>query len=279
MGNGFRPFPFSFTESMSNTYKLTAETTDKEINRFLHLLLDMAAAMMACGCEVKRVEDTITRIGLAYGAQEMNVLVITASIIVTMVVPGDQDYTMSRRLRDSANDLRKIERYNELSRAICAAPVPTEAFAEKLEAIRSEEYPISTQYLGAVLAVAAYTAFFGGCIADMCVAAVFAVLTVILQKRLKPLCPNTISFNVLCCMIIGLGTCLCTRLLPILTLGHIMTGYIMLLIPGLGFTNSIRDILVGDTLSGILRIAEYMLAAGALAAGFMLAIWTMGVIV
>ena len=32
---------------MNNTYKLTAETTDKEINRFLHLLADMAAAMMA----------------------------------------------------------------------------------------------------------------------------------------------------------------------------------------------------------------------------------------
>ena len=56
-----------------------------------------------------------------------------------------------------------------------------------------------------------------------------------------------------------------------------MIGDIMLLIPGLALTNAIRDILMGDTISGLLRMCESILWAGALACGFIAAIWMMGV--
>ena len=46
----------------------------------------------------------------------------------------------------------------------------------------------------------------------------------------------------------------------------------MLLIPGLATTNSVRDIMVGDTISGIMRLIECLLWAAALAFGFMIAI-------
>ena len=64
---------------------------------------------------------------------------------------------------------------------------------------------------------------------------------------------------------------------PVLQLDKIMIGHIMLLIPGLAITNSIRDILVGNTISGALLLTESLLWAGALASGFMLAIWMTGV--
>ena len=52
-----------------------------------------------------------------------------------------------------------------------------------------------------------------------------------------------------------------------------MIGDIMLLIPGIAITNAIRDMLMGDTISGLMRLIEGILWAGALAAGFMAAIW------
>ena len=52
-----------------------------------------------------------------------------------------------------------------------------------------------------------------------------------------------------------------------------MIGDIMLLIPGIAATNSIRDMLMGDTISGMMRLIESILWAGALACGFMAAIW------
>ena len=69
----------------------------------------------------------------------------------------------------------------------------------------------------------------------------------------------------------------CVLLFPALQLDKIMIGYIMLLIPGLAMTNSVRDILVGNTISGALLLTESLLWAGALASGFMLAIWITGV--
>ena len=51
-----------------------------------------------------------------------------------------------------------------------------------------------------------------------------------------------------------------------------MIGDIMLLIPGILMTNSIRDILIGDTISGVMRLVESLLWAGALAC----AIWFVG---
>ena len=44
-----------------------------------------------------------------------------------------------------------------------------------------------------------------------------------------------------------------------------MIGDIMLLIPGLMSTNAIRDVLIGDTLSGIIRLIAALLLAAALA--------------
>ena len=56
----------------------------------------------------------------------------------------------------------------------------------------------------------------------------------------------------------------------------IIIGDIMLLIPGFVMTNSLRDMLVGDTISGIMRFTESLLWAIGLASGFMLAIWLIG---
>ena len=49
-----------------------------------------------------------------------------------------------------------------------------------------------------------------------------------------------------------------------------------LLIPGLMSTNAIRDVLIGDTLSGIIRLIAALLLAAALALGFMGAIILFG---
>ena len=55
-----------------------------------------------------------------------------------------------------------------------------------------------------------------------------------------------------------------------------MIGDIMLLIPGIALTNSISNIIVGDTVSGLTRLTESLVLAAALAGGFMLAIFIIG---
>ena len=57
---------------------------------------------------------------------------------------------------------------------------------------------------------------------------------------------------------------------------EIIIGNIMLLIPGLGFTNALRDLFVGDSIAGILRSLEAVLSAVGIAAGYILTVLITG---
>ena len=47
-----------------------------------------------------------------------------------------------------------------------------------------------------------------------------------------------------------------------------MIGNIMLVIPGMQLTNSLRDMINGDTVSGVLNLSEAILKAVSVALGF-----------
>ena len=64
----------------------------------LKLLLDVGETMLLHGSEVKRVEDTLYRMGMAYGAKKMDVFAINSNIVLTMTMGEDKVYTRTRRL-------------------------------------------------------------------------------------------------------------------------------------------------------------------------------------
>ena len=56
----------------------------------------------------------------------------------------------------------------------------------------------------------------------------------------------------------------------------VMIGTIMLLIPGLAFGNAVRDLLFGDTVSGIIQLVQAVLTAVMVAFGYIVAIMFFG---
>ena len=243
----------------------------------LHQLLNIAEGMLANGAEVNRVEDTLTRLGKAYGAARMNVFVITSSIVVTMVSPDGREVTQTRRiLKPASTDFVKLEALNALSRECCANPMPVDELAEKVHALRRKKANPRLLCIGSMLAGGGFAVFFGGSLWDGLAAAAFAVLIWLLQEKLSPLCPNRVIFNLLGSLLVGTGICLAAKVFPGLHADKIMIGDIMLLIPGVAMTNSVKDVLVGDTISGIMRFIETLLWAGGLACGFMIPIWLIG---
>ena len=240
-------------------------------------LLNMAEAMLVCGSEITRVEDTVTRMGLAYGAVDMNVFVITSCIIVTIRTPDGQEMTQTRRvLVAGGTDFVKLEKFNDLSRRCCAGKVDAADLAGEVERIDAMAPRRWRLYVGSVLAAGSFAVFFGGSPLDGAVAALFALLICALQEKLLPISMNQMSFNLICSVIVGVLTGICTKLIAPLHMDKIMIGYIMLLIPGLAMTNAVRNVLVGNTISGIMRLIEALLWAAALALGFMIAMFVTG---
>ena len=79
-------------------------------------------------------------------------------------------------------------------------------------------------------------------------------------------------------MLTGLGVGLTTAVIPGLHMDTIIMGDIMLMIPGLAITNAVRNMLVGDTISGAVRLLESLIWAAALAGGFMMALAIVGML-
>ena len=245
--------------------------------KLLHALLDMAERMLLCGAEIYRVEDTIARMGSAYGAEKMNVFVIISSIVITMTFPDGEIITETRRVtKNVSNDFTVLEKLNNLSRQYCAQPFSWEELEKRLsETEDNQEHPLSL-YAGSALASGGFAVFFGGSVWDGLTAGALGVLIALVQKKLRSFFPNAVSFNLVCGFAAGCLTGLLTFLFPVLDFGMIMIGDIMLLIPGIAITVSVRDMLVGDTISGSLRLIESVLCAVALAYGFILAIMLWG---
>ena len=90
--------------------------------RVLHELLKMGEMLLGCGAEINRVEDTMTRLGRAYGAKRVDIFVITSDIVLTVLFDDGAELTQTRRISGSpATDFVKLEALNALSRKVCAA--------------------------------------------------------------------------------------------------------------------------------------------------------------
>ena len=276
------------------------ETEQSEIaqraDRLLAVMLRMGEAMIDCGAEILRVEDTLNRIGFAYGACSMNVFVITSSIVITMEYAPGLQRTQTKRIRGTVgNDMSELEALNELSREICAGQPPVEEFQRRLQAVLPRENARMSflhdaayhagllctrkrmvSLTGYVLAAGAFAVFFGGTALDGLMAATAGALTWLFVETISPLCMNQIMAQLILSFLSGLTIAMLTRLVPTTHMDKIMIGDIMLLVPGIMFTNAIRDMLLGDTLSGLLRFCEAVLLAGMMAMGFIAAIWLAG---
>lgn len=241
-------------------------------------LLDMGQMLLLCGAEINRVEDTMTRLCRAYGAQKADIFVITSDIVLTVSFADGQSLTQTRRIEQSASfDFEKLERLNALSREACSAPMAIEVFQARLREIDKKAPNVPLRYVGSILAAAAFTVFLGGSGFDALCGALVGGLIALMQRRIKPLFRNAAFFQLLMGLVSGSVIHLAGRAFSVLSVDHISIGVIMLLIPGASLTNAVREMLVGHTISGFLRLFESLLLSFMLAAGFGSAMYFLGV--
>ena len=244
-----------------------------EKRKLVPLLLDFGEVMMSSGAEISRVEDSLSRIGASFGAVHTEVFAITASLVLTVRFE-DGEFTGSRRITSSGdNDFNKLRKLNELSRDCVEKHLSPEELGKRLEQIRAQASAPFGMYLGSATAAGAFALFFGGGIWDGVFAACFGLLVCFFQRRIAGRFPNKAFFLFTISLITGASICLLAKALPFLPLqvDKIMIGDIMLTVPGIAITMSVRDMLIGDTISGVTKLLECLLWAGCLAAGFIVA--------
>ncbi len=238
---------------------------------YLYHALNIGEQMLMCGAEAARVEDTVARICRAYGACRADVLSITGSIVATTYDPFAGVQTQTRRIHSQSTDLHKLERLNDLSRKICTQPVPLAEVWENLQEILQEAgYPEKLLVPAYAMISGVFTVFFGGTWSDMLVSMCIGLLLRLLQTRGNQLGQNPFFLTFLYSAAGGFLANLSVYLGFGENVDMISIGNIMLFIPGLIFTNSIRDMFSGDTITGLTKFVESILLAIVIAIGFTL---------
>lgn len=87
---------------------------------------------------------------------------------------------------------------------------------------------------------------------------------------------NRIIYTVVACFVSGVLARLCAGMGLGIHLDMIMIGDVMLFIPGLALVNGVRELFYSDILTGIYRMTEALLSAGAIAVGYAVALMVGG---
>jgi uncharacterized membrane protein YjjP (DUF1212 family) len=255
------------TETSTNTYSA---------DFILAKALDIGENILRCGGEPYRIEDTISRICLSYGAEFADIFALPTLIIANIRMADGTFSSQVRRVYQTNNNMYLLEKMNMISRAVCNKKISLDDVPLEIErAKQGKPFPNALCYLGGILGAGGFAVFFGGNIYDAIVAAIAGVVVTFFNLH-KTAFVNQMIHSVFSSFV---GAMLSLTLIYF-GIGQntdmILIGVIMLLIPGLAFGNAVRDLLFGDTVSGIMQLVQAVLIAVMVAFGFTVSMMIFG---
>lgn len=239
-----------------------------EYSKLLDLASELGYNLAMSGAETFRVEESISRVLAAYEI-EAEVFVIPNCMHISIEPIVGRPQTRMRRIGYHGNDLDAVERYSNLSRRICAEKPAPEIAAKWLTEVKaqSRQYSFPLYLLGNALGALGFSIFFGGGIIDALLAGLCGILVGSILKWMDRLHANDFFRTIAAVFPMALFAYTINALFPAVRSDCVIIGSLMILVPGLLFTNAMRDIIYGDTNSGINRIVQVLLIAAAIALG------------
>ena len=268
----------------------------EQSRRALELVTRIGEVLLKNGGEIFRVQQTMQLVAKAYGIPGFQVYVLANGLFVSMqeegrtitrpVESGDaagQEHLFGqehlacqahlasqvRYVPLSSVHLGRVAAVNNLSREIVAQKYTVEEASRKIEQI--DKLPFTSnavQTLMSGLGAGAFCILFGGSLLDSAAAFLSGLVLWIFVLFLTARGANKIMVNILASALV---TAMGVLFFHLFSFGDsmdmIVIGSIVPLLPGVPLTNSIRDYLNGDYLSGTIRMIDAVLVACCIALG------------
>lgn len=239
-----------------------------DYNALLDTVAELGYRLAMCGAETYRVEESIKRILASYG-MEAEVFAIPNCLIVSTTTADGQPMTRMRRIGQHGNDLDGVERYSNLSRKICAErPSPQTVNQWLSEATTNRDrYSFPVFLLGNFIGSFGFCLLFGGSIIESICSGICGILVGLISRLLDNLKVNTFFSTIASAFLLAFAAYTMGFAGVAKNTDTVVIGALMLLVPGLLITNAMRDIIFGDTNSGVNRVVQVLLIAAAIALG------------
>ena len=237
-----------------------------------YLLTDLAARLgyelAVSGAETFRVEDSVRRLLLAYGI-ECEVFAIPNCLVISLETANGKPLSIMKRIGFHGNNLEAVERLNALCRKICAERPEPGTAEQWLRQTKAECRVFSTPmyYLGNFLGPAGFSLLFGGTLRDAFLAGLMGLIVGLVNRYMSKLETNPFFSTIAAAFAMAVPAYLLAGWGIADNIDAVIIGAAMILVPGLLITNSMRDLIYGDTNSGINRIVQVFLPAFAIALG------------
>lgn len=268
--------------------------SNQEKNRkVLELTTRIGEVLLKNGGEIFRVQETMQRIARAYGVKQFHVYVLANGIFTSIEEDGQKmcrqlvqedacqgadDACQVRYVPLSSVHLGRVAAVNNLSREIVEKRCTMEQAWQRIEEI--DQIPFTSQLfqvLASGVGSAAFCYLLGGSVLDSLASFLSGLLVWCFVLFLSAHKANKIMLNILSSALVTLTGVLFFHFIFGENMDKIIIGSIIPLLPGVPLTNSIRDFLNGDYLSGTIRMIDAVLVACciALGVGIVLSLFTM----
>lgn len=257
------------------------ERTEAELGTALEVASEAGHILLENGAEISRVEETMERIATFYGVDSKSFFVLSNGIFTTSAF---HKYANVEFIPFKGTQLDKVAAVNQLSRDIEAGKYNVDEAKGRLKEIRQmAPKPRLEQLLASAFGSAGFCIVFGGGLLDAAASFVAGLLLWLfvllvsaphLSKILGNICGG--AFVTALCILfhrIGFGN----------SLGNMIIGSIIPLIPGVPFVNGIRDVVNEDYIAGATRLLDALLVFFCIAAGvsaaFLVDKWIFGAMI
>lgn len=231
------------------------------------IALTVGRILLVNGAENHRIEECITRICKSYKANVE--ILLTSNGLLLLVEDSDSNkFTAIKKVKEKGVDLYRIELINSFSRNIEKEPMNYEDAKKILDDIdKAPTFSFNVRTFAACMTGFIYTLFFNGSFLDGLVSIPVCLITYYIFEKISKL--NLFQFlNFYISGVLIGGLSLITQLLfPVINADNVITGSIMILLPGVILTNSIKDIIYGDYSSGSSKFFEAIIIITAVGCG------------
>lgn len=239
------------------------------IEKLLKVIRIISQIMLESGAEAYRIEDTCTFICHSFGISQVDSIVLSTGIYITLSPPNKGNRTVISRIKNRSIDLSKLNEVNSISRLITSKQITLDEAIIRLHDLKNNvtvhKSPLNIFYGG--ITAAFFTLLFKGGIVEFALALLSGIIVQYVSSKLKTLDSHQFFIGFFGAGVISIIAISATYLLKTGDYNKVIVGSIMPLLPGLSMTNAIRDTMRGDLISGLARGTEAILIAASLAAG------------
>lgn len=242
-------------------------------SRFMEPLQLAGRIIMENGGETYRVEETITRMGRAFGLSGVESFAVPSGVFVSFQKSDGDTETGIIRVRRGSTNLVRVNEVNSVSRQVEAGLLTSEEAVARLREIAVLPGVVCSRWMPVAAAVSAggFAVMFGGGVMDLLLAMVITALVqfvagLMSRMRVESMVNTLVSSFLSTLIPLGVHAVFGVGLTE-----AIIAGALMPMLPGLAMTNAVQDTMRGDILSGIAHCVQAVLTAGVVAGGALMA--------